>query len=508
MLFGVLNQNIFMLFAGENRFLYAAVLMKIYDDCFGAELMFPTRPELIGVIYDALAERPELWHDEGPLVVLEDVSARGRRLRPRAAPGRDRSATVSAMERARHIYARLLETGWLEESRFGLRVTVDMPPMAMRLADFLSGLRQGSGEQVGGLIVEVKNALDAVKASASQNALGLHKAARDAIAFGRYLRSVLSSLREIDRQLLASQDLSERLQHYFEEFVGQILLRDFASISTTAHPYRFRFVILDALQALEDSPADIASLALAYAEARLAANRDQARDLVFDDLQRIRRVLGQIDEAFLRIQQHRSRLEVRLRNTVKYAGRRAEAYLRRSEEIILGLDRVVAANASKKDDLTVPGTLQSLASPFSFGLLARPRGERASIISVAMPIVEPEPIDLLRRQLEREYLARITIKSEQVLRFLDTRVLPDQTMEAKDLIMVDLDDFLAFEALRRSVHSVLNGASEDKLSRDLDGRYRFSAGSDARVDNDWVSCTNFAIHRLLPRASGRVRHVD
>ncbi|MFC0220171.1 Wadjet anti-phage system protein JetA family protein [Pseudochelatococcus lubricantis] len=500
MLFGVLNQNIFMLFAGENRLLYEAVLMRIYNDCFSADLMFPTRSEIIGVVYDALAQKPKLWHDESPLVVLQEVSTRGRRLRPRAAAGRDRGATVEAMERARHIYARLLETGWLEESRYGLRVTVDMPPAAMRLAEFLSSLRQGSGEQLGGLIVEVKNALDAVKASASQNALGLHKAAKDAVGFGRYLRSVLSSLREIDRQILASQDLSERLQHYFEEFVGQILLKDFASISTTAHPYRFRFAILDALQVLEDSPADIESLAAAYGDARLASQRDEARDLVFDDLQRIRRVLVQIDEAFLRIQQHRSRLEIRLRNTVKYAGRRAEAYLRRSEDAILNLDRIVAANRSTRVELSVPGTLQAVISPFSFGLLARPRGERASIVSAAMPIVEPEPIDLLRRQLEREYLARITVKPEQVLRFLDTRVLPEQTIEARDLLMVDLDDFLAFEALRRSVQSVLHGSRDDRLSRDLEDRYRFSAGSEDGVDNDWVSCSNFSIHRVTPPA--------
>jgi hypothetical protein len=178
-LFGALNANIFMLFAGENRFLYEEVLTRIYEDCFGADLLFPTQNELVGIIYDILARRPDLWHDEGHLVSLDDVSARGRRLRARNRPNRDRDATTDAMARARHIYARLLDTGWLDESRYGLRVTVDMPAGAMRLAEFLSSLKEGATEQLGGLVVEVKNALDGVKASASQNALGLHKAAKD-----------------------------------------------------------------------------------------------------------------------------------------------------------------------------------------------------------------------------------------------------------------------------------------------------------------------------------------
>lgn len=495
MLFGALNKNIFMLFSGQNRSLYEAALLRIYDDCFGSDLMFPTRSELVAVIYDMLAARPDLWQDEEKLVELEEVSARGRRLRPRAASDRDRGATVEAMGRARHIYARLMETGWLEESRYGLRITVDMPPAAMRLAEFLSGLKRGSSEQLGGLIVEVKNALDGVRASASQNALGLHKAAADAVGFGRYLRSVLSSLRDIDRQLLASEDLNERLQHYFEDFVGRILLKDFAAISTTSHPYRFRFAILDAVQVIEDSAPDIETLSAAYADAGLAAGRQAARDLVFDDLHRIRRVLGQIDEAFLRIQQHRSRLEVRLRNTVKYAGRRAEAYLRRSEQIVLQLDRLVA-RPDVTVELIVPGNLQEVKSPFAPGLLARPRGERASVVSTAMAIVMPDPIDLLRRRMEREYLDRITIRPAQVLKFLDVRIAPHQKIDAKDLEMYDLDDFLAFEALRRAARASLGGAPDDAMTRSIRQRYVFTTNRRSLIDNDWIACEGFVVGRI------------
>ena len=495
MLFGVLNQNIFMLFAGENRRLYQEVLLRIYDSCFGSDLLFPTRNELVGIIYDVLAARPELWHDEGSLVTLDQVSSRGRRLKPRNRAEGDREATVEAMGRARHIYARLIDTGWLEESRYGLRVTADMPPAAMRLADFLSTLHQGSSEQLGGLIVEVRNALEGVRVNATHNALGLHKAAQDALGFGRYLRSVLSSLREIEKQVLTSRDLGERLQHFFEDFVDRILLQDYAAISTTAHPYRFRYAILDAVQQLEDSPVDVDSLAKAYSEAHLAPDRERAHDMVFDDLDKIRRVLGQIDEAFLHIQQHRARLEVRLRNTVRYAGRRADAFLRLSEKLIMDLDRLVEHRKGERVELAVPGFLHLVASPYSSALLARSRGERPEIEVGTIALPEPEPIHLLRRQLEREYLDRITVVPEKVLGFLHARVTGTR-VEARELEIGGLDDFLAFEAMRRAARGMANGECPDALSRRLRDIYEFELIEDGSVDNDWVTCDNFVIRRV------------
>ncbi|MDQ0392881.1 Wadjet anti-phage system protein JetA family protein [Labrys monachus] len=509
MLFGALDPDIFMLFSGENRRLYEEVLVKIYDSCFGSDLLFPTQNELVGIIYDILAERPGLWHEEGALVTLDEISSeRRRRLRRRRQPGAHEQATGEAMARARHIYARLLQTGWLEESRYGLRITVDMPAGAMRLAEFLCTLREGSMEQLGGLVIEVKNALEGVRASAKENALGLHKAARDAVGFGRYLRSVLSALREIDRHVMESESLNERLQHYFEDFVERVLLKDYAAIATTSHPYRFRHRIFDVLQSLEDSPVDIESLAAAYHEAGLAPAMAAARDLVFDDLDKIRRVFQRIDEAFRRIQQHRGQLEARLRNTVRYAGRRADAYLRRSEQIILRLDRLTARHAGDPRAPTIPGHLDAVRAPFAPELLARPRRERSPIVSGVLALPAFDPLRELRKQLERAYLARIAIRPRQVLRFLERRVPPFGSTEAKHLAIDDLDDFLAFETLRHAVRGVMHGKEEDLLARHLARHFAFDAGRSGIVDNEWLTCENFHIRRKDDHVSLEVDFAD
>ena len=72
--------------------------------------------------------------------------------------------------------------------------------------------------------------------------------------------------------------------------------------------------------------------------------------------------------AFDRIQQHRARLETRLRNTVRYAGRRGGTFLQRSEPILLKLDRMLAA---PKPKVELSGLLEPRRTPWSPFLLAR-----------------------------------------------------------------------------------------------------------------------------------------
>lgn len=494
MLFGQLDSNIFTLFSGSNRHLYEVVLVRIYEDFFRSDLRFPSQTEVVGLIYEVLAQHADLWReDEAPVVLDKMVTRRGRRLQRRRVEAADARASNDALTRARHIYNRLNTTGWLEETRYGLKVTVDMPPGAMRLAEFLCGLREGLSEQLGGLVVQVKNELDALQINARDNALGLHKAARDAASFGRYLRTVLSALRDIDKLVLASDNLERRLRHYFEDFVERVLLQDYAAITTVSHPYRYRHRIIQGLDRLEDSIADIGAIADAYLEARLAKDAAAARDLVFDDLGQVRRVFERIEEAFAQIQQHRARLETRLRNTVRYAGRRSGTFIQRSGPILLQLDRL---HAAKKPALDIPGPLELRQSPLSPFLLARPRIARAPIVGGVLVLPPPDPVRELRKRLEREYLERLAVTPEQVSRFLERRVPPFGEVDASHFWLDTVDDFLAFEALRLAVAST-GHATDDvhPLVAHLRRSFVFTRTSDTMVDNAWLRCAGFRVMR-------------
>jgi len=492
-LFGQLGSDIFTVFAGGNRALYERAILAIYDELYRSDLLFPTQAEVVRVIYERLSREPALWMEEEAAVDLDRLVSRvGRRVRRRRIEGTHDEATGTVISRSRHIYNRLLQTGWLDESSYGLKTTVEMPSGAMRLAEFLCSLKEGASEQLGGLVIEVRNAIRAVREKAAENALGLNKAARDAASFGRYLRSVLSALREVDRLVLSSETLADRLRHYFEDFVERVLLRDYTAIATTAHPYRHRRTILTSLDDLEESDIDLAAIAEAYLEARLVPDLVAARDLVQEDIFRIRRVFERIEEAFEAIQQHRSRLETRLRNVVRYAGRRT-SFLQRSERVIQGLDEIIASRAS-------PPAIRSIIEPriplVGPTLLARPRGLRTAISDIDLAMPAPDPVREFRRELERAYLDRLTISPARVSRFLERRVPPFGEKAAASLTIETIDDFLAFEALRVNIAGGLGAGAETKLTRALRGRFELVVESAAVVSNDWLDCPGFVVRRL------------
>lgn len=492
-LFGQLGPDIFTVFSGGNRVLYERAILAVYDELYRSDLLFPTQAEVVRVIYERLSRDPALWSEDEAAVDLDRLVTRtGRRVRRRRVEGAHDEATGTVISRSRHIYNRLLQTGWLDESSYGLKTTVEMPSGAMRLAEFLCSLKDGAGEQLGGLVVEVRNAIRGVREKASENALGLNKAARDSASFGRYLRSVLSALRDVDRMVLTSETLADRLRHYFEDFVERVLLRDYTAIATTAHPYRHRRAILTSLDDLEDSEIDLAAIADAYLEARLVGDLVAARDLVQEDIFRIRRVFERTEEAFEAIQQHRSRLETRLRNVVRYAGRRT-SFLQRSVRVIQGLDALIATRGPAA---AIRGTVEPRVPLVGPSLLARPRGSRTAISDVDLAIPPPDPVREFRRELERAYLDRLTVSPTKVSRFLERRVPPFGEASAARLAIDTVDDFLAFEALRVTAAGGLGSGMETRLTRALRGRFELVTDDAEVVSNDWLDCPGFTVRRL------------
>lgn len=479
------------MFSGGNRALYERAVLAVYNGLYRSELLYPTEAEVVGVIYNCIAREPGLWTEDEAAVDFDRLVTRsGRRVRRRRGVGVDDQATGSAISRSRHVYNRMLQTGWLEEASYGLKITVEMTAGPMRLAEFLCTLKEGGAEQLGGLVVEVRNAIRAVREKPAENALGLNKAAQDSARFGRYLRSVLSALREVDRQVLSSETLADRLRHYFEDFVEKVLLRDYTSIATTAHPYRYRRAILASLDELEDSEIDLAAVADAYLDARLVQDHKAARDLVHEDLFRIRRVFERIEESFEAIQQHRSRLETRLRNVVRYAGRRTN-FLQRSEQVIHALDEALSAGAV----LAINGMIEAKASVLAPDLMAKPRGSRPAIADADLDLPPDDPIREFRRQLERDYLDRLTISPAKVSRFLERRVPPFGETSAAYMHIETVDDFLAFEAVRVLLAGGLGTDGASRLSKALEGRFVLEA-SEEQVSNDWLDCSGFRVKRL------------
>jgi hypothetical protein len=296
-LFKYLNDDAFLIFSRGNRHLYEACLLEIYARYFEVGTQFPTPQEIVHVIYDVLGANPQLVDDEGELQALpEIVSSRRRRIRFVGVAG---SAGDKALKLATHLYSRLLATGWLEEEEYGLRVTVDMPMGALLVTQRLVSLKTDITKRFGGVVVQIKISLEnAAKLAAaadtrakSDASQALDVALEHVSDFTKTLRAILSDLKRIRRSLLEAPTLKDRIATYFDQFIGELLLKDFQSILTTNHPYRYRDRIIDLARTLSLDERVMQALSDGYVTSGISRTADDGRRQAHHKFFRSRRPL-------------------------------------------------------------------------------------------------------------------------------------------------------------------------------------------------------------------------
>lgn len=498
-LFGQIHEDAFLLFSRANRHLYAQLVTGLFERFFGDTVTFPNRLEVVGHIYDLLRDCPELWADEGEdLSGVADIRTTGRRIRrARSEDGRQ----DLLLNRAYRAYGRLLDTGWLEEASYGLKITVDMPPAAMLLAERLSAIQGGLATSFRGVVITIRNALASVHQDGRSNAVGLNKAAEMAVRFSRELRAVLSSLRAIERDILASESLNERLATFVQDFIGKLVLKDFESIYKTNHPYRFKQEILGYVDAISDAGHTRDAIVDGYVEGEVSPTREQAGLRLDQDLFTIRNVFDTVDQTYERINVYRVRLEGRLRNVLKYAELGDHRHSQRITGLTARLDRVVAeldevGMAGWLDKRLPTGFILPEVAPWASHLLFQPRTAKPPVEASAVRKQQFDPIHAAFRRLLRDYNDLFVVEPARVLRFLDCRIPPGHTGEARWLSIEGVEDFLAFEQLRRFRHAP---------PRDFAERYEILPCPDGHWrEDEWIRCRNFRVRaKTLGAATGQ-----
>lgn len=491
-LFSQLNDDIFLLFSRGNRHLFARLVVELFERFFSDTVTFPLKHEVIGHIYDTLRANPDLWADEeDDFTSAPDIRTGGRRIRRKRTEKEDHAQDILRL-RAQSAYLRLRATGWLEEESYGLKVTVDMSPAAMLLAERLTAIEKGLASSFRGVVVTIRNALAATVVDPGKNAAGLNKAAEMAIRFSRELRAVLSSLRGIERDILNAGNLSQRLATFFQEFIGRLVLKDFESIYKTNHPYRFKREILDYVDQLSDE-GHIRSIVIdGYIEAEIATTRAAAGLQLDIDLSILRTVFDNVDGTYERINAFRVRLEGRLRNTIKYAEGGDHRHSQRLISLLSRLDRVLtdSDDAGRSDWLALhepDAMVIAGATLWAPDLLAEPRSPREPVEVGVLRRGQADPALAAYRALLRHYNDLFVADTRLVLRYLEGRILPDAVEEARYLPIETIEDFLAFEQLRRFRHTA---PQEFLLHFDIK-----PCPDESWRDDEWLKCMNFLVKR-------------
>src|SRR2546430_9724978 len=170
----------------------------------------------------------------------------------------------------------------------------------------LASLNKDVSQRFGGLIVQVRLNLEAVEKlnprvtdrKLREAALAVREARRQADQFTKSLRAILSDLKGIKQTVMESKSVGDRLEAFFEEFVQRILLKDFESILTVNHPYRFRDEIVDLARRISYTPDTMQVLAEEYMGAGMAAAIEDGRLEGEADLIATESTFGQIGERF------------------------------------------------------------------------------------------------------------------------------------------------------------------------------------------------------------------
>lgn len=490
-LFGNLHEDAFLVFSRQNKRLYAQVILAIYREFFGTFhiRLAPTRAEVCDFVAGFLVKNPELWVDEEDLETIPDrVVQRGRKRRRKRL---DAQARDPVAMRADHIYARLVACGWIEEAEVHFSTVAEMAPAAQALAERFHELDQGLEQYLGGVVIEIRNALQALEARPEENALGLKQAVDSAISFIRRLRGIHASLRGIERELQESTDVKGRLKTLLENFVGRILIQDFKNLLTMNHPYRFKSEIVALANKLALDRTVISQAALGYFANRVSETLEEAERRVAADLDLIQEAFDNIDTAFNRINDFRQLLETRLRNTIRYMDRvndRVSAKLAMAIEAVGKAEYARAKSKMEPVDYVVQLTIEpSRLHPGNDvdrrGSFSVPPSPRTAVERRALAVVEKDPAIIELRRLGQQWSLMSNPSLPAVMDWLDKKVRPGETIDATLLQINDVPEFFAFMKLRGELLSM--GAYQD---------FRFEILPDRRED-DWIDTNNFRITR-------------
>src|ERR1700730_13350045 len=507
-LFRHLHDDAFLVFSRDHKHLYAACLLDLHERYFTGAPAFPTPQQVVHAIYDVMRANSSLWNEGDDFgEALPEVISSGRRRIRRADISAGSEKGDKALILARQLYSRLVAWGWLEEEEYGLRVTVDMAMGPLLVIQRLASLNRDLSQRFGGLIVQIRLNLEAVEKltpdvtdrKQREAALAVREARNQADQFTKSLRAILSDLKRIRRTVMESKTVGGRLEAFFEEFVDQLLLKDFESILTVNHPYRFRDAIVDLARRIVHTPATMQVLSEEYVTASISPSMAEAALDVEGDLLAIESTFGQIGEMFERIESFRRQLEARVRNTIKYAERGAHGLVGRAGDLVRRLDGLIASR--RHPNGTVEWSLEPLRAPWAEFHHAPSREPRKPLETQPLGERPPDPLDDIRKQLRLQYSARIAPGPAEVRGFLERQVPAAGTKEARFIPLETVDDFLAFDAARRF-------ALTKEVPADIARYFDLEFAPDLPPhDSEWLRCANFIVKRH-PATSRRSLHAQ
>lgn len=465
-LFGKLPADIFRLFAGSSRRFFAALLEHLDTEVFGIAGELVTKREAIEAIGEFIRREAQdmRFEDAQP----GELSAEERR---------------DIDPRRFFAYRRLIDTGWLAEHRDRYRRIVDFDPDARLLLQALLEIKSGRMRSYGGEVLQVQALLESARLQPDAKSENVANAGRSAKSFRNHLRSVTGALRKIEEVLVQQTDLKSLFATYFDDFVAEQLIVDYKRLHTQDNPFRFRVDILDLARDMANDRNLVDTLAEAIVREGRASDPDTAAQRVLDDLQAVVTVFQAIDDHLELVYATQSRIERRVRNTVRYMDRISEI---RTHRITTAIDLLGKTDLPPEAPVSVAPKLTTFRAAVAEANLYQPARKRGEPERKPLRKRTTDPaLEAFRRDL-MAYHERARVTPEKLLAYIERAMAGRVSLTAADLPLETLDDFFVFERLR-DLPYLADGAFRS--------RYRLEV-TDGWFTSAWIECPDFRIRRI------------
>ncbi len=445
-LFGEIHADAFQLFARGRAAFYAELLEYLAEDIF-LDAGFTPKKDVIEGIKIFSRNQGESDEDIGVL--------------------------------ASRTYTRLRETGWLIEQKQGFHRLTDFEPSARMLLDFLLDFKSGRLRSYGSEVIQVLSLIESADRDPENRSSALSGAAKSARGFLNHLRSLSAGMRKAEEAINALTDFTVLFETFFKSYVEKFLIEDYKTIHTKANPFRYRVRILELANAILEDDFKIDILSKAYVKEARAAGPQRAREMVIADLRRVLQVFDNIDPYLDIIEETNRRVEVRIRNTVRFLDQIEEANTETLERVI--------ANLGEKDVETVDVIPRQTFAEIPMGNmhLFSPPPAREAIVPQEIVRPEKSPERMQWELALLTYRERSLINTDKIEDYLKRSFGSRSQMKGSELPINSLDDFFVFERIR-SLEHLAGGEMRQRWGIELTREY---------IETDWIICRDFIISK-------------
>lgn len=466
-LFSVIPTALFGPLAAPNRKHYWLILCRLFEEFFGPDAPLPPSHGLPRREITAAIERYLLSHDP-----WEDEE------------GNAPDAPLNV--RAHAIYERFRASGWLRQERIGAREMTMMRPVVTQMLSTLIEFSEHGPTFVSAKVRSIELQLQqVVEGRASGDALD--EAADQARRLLSSLASMSLQVRDLMPELSRAETTAQFARQWFERYVGQFFIGDYAELHTADHPLARRSSILSMAQRINASV--LREHLLAWYRDHLTAGDTERAEIRLERSLRRLRELDRIDEYLGRLDED-----------MRQANRRALAFLdyrlRAPDKLDVLLRRacrgVVAAESHELRLPVAPGGLMHEAR------LRPPTRKPAPIPRSANAMQSPSPEQLARLALLRRIKRARLVTPEDMARYIGRHLDTTGRIDSSALGIASIEDLRAYQTLvtlaLRS-HRIGGLRRDDPISRLVRG-FRVELIEGQWCENAHLHSPRFIIQRI------------